>query len=146
LSRKITYDPAAIREVGETVCPDLANYYDDIASKASEAGRARASAFGNHALGETWDKLFKIFYDVVYETGQNTRAMGRTLIEISEDQEILEGELSNDFGRLESEIDAHGYTATPSEHYREAPPKPPAPQDLGKNPYASELGGPHAAF
>ncbi|WP_026931286.1 hypothetical protein [Glycomyces tenuis] len=139
---RISYSPEHIREVGETVCPDIANFYDDVGYKAAEAGRVGASVFGDHGLGETWTTFFNLYYDVVYETGSNTRAMGRTLTQIAEDQEILEGELVNTFGQMESEIDAGGYTSTPSTSYPEAPLKAPAPEDKDENPYTAELGGP----
>ena len=144
MSDRITYDPTAIREVGEAVCPDIANFYHDISGKAAAAGHLRDSAFGEHQLAATWDSLFKLFYNVVYETGSNTRAMGPTLIQISEDQEILEGDLKTTFGRLESEIDTSGHTMTPSSSYGAAPLPAPTPSELDENPYANQLGGPIA--
>ncbi|MCD0444050.1 hypothetical protein LO763_10485 [Glycomyces sp. A-F 0318] len=146
MSDRIEYDPQAIREVGEEVCPDIANFYDDIASKTAAAGQVRDSAFGAHALGDKWNEMFTLFYGIVFETGSNVRAMGPTLIRIAEDQEILEGELVNAFGQIESEIDANGHAPSTSVNYGAAPELPPAPALLDDNPYEAELGGPAAAF
>ncbi|GAB3233274.1 hypothetical protein GCM10027447_29530 [Glycomyces halotolerans] len=140
MSDKITYDPALIEEVGQTACPDIANFYDDIASKAADAGRGRNGAFGDHDLAVVWNDMFNLFYEVIHETGENVRALGPTLIEIASDQEILEGELVQTFDGMESEIEG-GYTSSPSTNYDAAPAAPPDPEEKDENPYADQLGG-----
>lgn len=142
MSDKIEYDYELIKEVGETACPDIANFYDDIASKAASAGRGRGSAFGDHALAETWNDMFNLFYEVIYETGQNIRTLGPTLVQISNDQEILEGELVQNFSEVESEIEQSGYSSSPSTSFEAAPSPARHPDEKDENPYADQLGGP----
>lgn len=140
MSKKIEYDPDLIEEVGRTACPDIANYYDDITSKAAAAGRNRDRAFGDHAIGAVWSDLFSLFYDVVYESGENIRALGPTLIQIASDQKILEGELAKTFDGMESDIEKNGYSSTPSANFDRAPSRPPHPDDKDDNPFADALG------
>lgn len=139
---RISYENQEIDEVGQTACPDIANFYDDIASKAASAGRGRGSAFGDHALAETWNDMFNLFYEVIYETGQNIRTLGPTLMQIAADNEIREGELVQNFEALESEIEQSGYSSSPSTSFETAPSQAQHPDEKDENPYADQLGGP----
>ncbi|WP_100449200.1 hypothetical protein [Glycomyces xiaoerkulensis] len=143
---RIRYDPQLIDEVGRTACPDIANFYDDITSQAADAGRGRSGAFGDHDLAGTWNDMFNLFYEIVHETGQNVRTLGPTLIEIAQDQEILEGELVQSFGDMESEIEDNGYDSSPSENYEDAPAAPPDPDEKDENPYADHLNGGYGPY
>lgn len=139
MAKRISYEPDDIEEVGETVCPDIANFYDDAVSKAAAAGRGRDAAFGDHGLAETWSELYDLFYKVVYESGENIRALGPTLKAIAEDQRVLEGELAQTFEQMEGEIG--GFTPQASEHYEDAPAPAPDPEHKDVNPYDRFLGG-----
>lgn len=141
MSDRISYENHVIEEVGQTVCPDIANFYDDIASKAASAGRRRGSAFGDHALAETWNGMFNLFYEVVYETGQNIRTLGPTLMQIAADNEILEGELVQSFGEMESEIEQNGYSSSTSTNFEIAPSQAQHPDEKDESPYADQLSG-----
>ncbi|GAB3653121.1 hypothetical protein [Glycomyces tarimensis] len=139
MSDRIEVDYEIVGEIGRTVCPDIANFYDDIGSKAATAGRSRGSAFGDHGLADVWNDMFNLFYDVVHETGQNIRALGPTLVQIATDLEVLEGELVQTFGEQEAAIEQNGYSSTPSANFEDAPTQAPDPEHKDENPYADQL-------
>ncbi|WP_205328658.1 hypothetical protein [Glycomyces sp. YM15] len=141
MSKRISYEPDDIEAVGDEVCPDIANFYDEAGSKAATAGRGRDSAFGAHGLTDTWGELYDLFYKVVYESGENIRAMGPTLKAIAEDQRILEGELAQTFEQMEGEISGGAYAPQATEHFEDAPRQAPDPAHKDYNPYDRFLDG-----
>ncbi|GAB3994538.1 hypothetical protein GCM10029992_09260 [Glycomyces albus] len=67
------------------------------------------------------------------------RTLGPTLVEISEQQETLEGDLVSTFQDHESEIEDNGYSSEASDSFDSPPAQAPAPDDADENPYADQL-------
>lgn len=131
------FDLDEIATVGSQVCPDIANWLDEASSALNAASGARGSAFGDHKLADTWNEFYGLFYECVYETAQNTRAMGAALVEVAVDQENLEAELASSFERLEGDIEGQSAAPTASENFDTAPPSAPSPE--ADNPFWNAL-------
>lgn len=130
-------DPAEIREVGEQICPDIANWLDDAGSAISSAADSRGSSFGSHAVVDTWNEFYGLFYECVYETAQNTRAIGMALVEIAETTTDLEADLASTFESIEGEIEQQPAAPSSSANYETPPESAPAPEE--DNPFHDAL-------
>lgn len=126
-----------IKDVGTQVCPDIANWLDEAASTLSVAAGGRGSAFGDHKLTDTWNEFYGLFYECVYETAQNTRAMGSALVEVVNTQADLEAELASSFENLEGEIEGQSSAPAASENFETPPASAPEPE--ANNPYWNAL-------
>lgn len=103
------YDIDEIRQIGDTVCPAIAESYEDVAARVSHVSIDSDGLFGNHSAGGTWHELYKLIKTAMDESVISIDAMGQTLVTIADEYQADEDQAVVDLDEVMSDSETHYY-------------------------------------
>ncbi|WP_112134133.1 hypothetical protein [Glycomyces dulcitolivorans] len=119
--------PADIREAGESFCPRLADTYDGWTTTAGDTiknnspslEQSPGGAGGGNALGDAIMEAQRFLYEALEESADGIRATGLVLVQASENWEMTDEQIQQEFLEQLGEVESGNYSSsvhTPTDH------------------------------